>query len=129
MSKQVTAFRDLEDARKSLPRNKGPIRVLVLNRQGLPVLQYSNSGTVQKISDRDCALGTELAREVFEIIRPFHGKLPESVAFHYPEEVITVSRSGPFVILVTWPAVAFKSIVANELYVKRLERTLYEELY
>ncbi len=129
MARQTKSFKSLEEARRALPRGKGPIRVLVLNRQGLPVVQFSNSGKTEKISDRDCALGTELAREVFDSIKPFYGKLPSRVAFYYKEEVVTVERSGPFVMLITWPRVSFKSITANETYVKRLERTLFEELY
>ena len=71
----------------------------------------------------------ELAREAFSGVKPFYGTEPVRVAFHFKEEVITIERSGPFIMLITWPRAAFKSINANEGFIRRLERTLFEELY
>ncbi|HHE46470.1 MAG TPA: hypothetical protein ENL08_02045 [Bacteroidetes bacterium] len=80
------------------------------------------------IDDQECADAVDLARVVFNGIRSFQGHEPSRIAFFFNEEVITVERDGPFVLLMNWSVSAFKSNAGSETYIKRLEGTLFEEL-
>ncbi len=127
--KSMRAFRNLEIAKKRFPQGKGPQRILVLNNQGLPIMQVSNLGEFDfLIDDQECAEVADLARVLYSGIKTFRGREPLRIAFFYNDEVITVERDGPFILLMNWSVTAFKSNPGSEAYIKRLEGTLFEEL-
>jgi hypothetical protein len=127
-SSRIRAFTSLEKAWKAYPRGYEGLRILVFNKQGQPVLQYSGSGATTEIDERECALGMELARSVYQSINSFSGGEPLRVAFYYENEVVTVERSDPFIIIVYWPpdAAHLESEITH--YITRLSLTLQEEL-
>lgn len=128
IQKELT-FGSVEKARKLFQKHKNILRVLVLNQQGLPVLQLSNLDEFSRIVDEEeCAMGAELTRKVFDIIKVFRGREPFRIAFFFNDEVITVDRKGPFIFIVTWPESALKAASSSESFIKRLQATLAEDL-
>ena len=127
-SSKVRAFPSLEKAWKAFPRGWDGLRILVFNKQGQPVLQYSAAGATSEVDERECALGMELARSIYQSISSFSGGEPQRIAFHFDGEVVTVERSDPFIIITHWPtdAVHLETEVAG--YLGRLALTLQEEL-
>lgn len=127
--KLFPAFKSLENAKKRLPKSRGPYRVLVLNRQGLPIMQMSRIDDFAVIvDDIECGEVTEMVREVYAAIKSYRGLEPSRVAFFFNDEIITVDREGPFIILMVWSNDAFRTETGIENYLHRLEKTLYEEL-
>ncbi|MDP8228759.1 MAG: hypothetical protein P9M15_04835 [Candidatus Electryoneaceae bacterium] len=114
---------------KNLPKSKGPISVLVFNQQGLPVFYLNRNEEMSFLEqERKSAFGLRMVRELFNSVRIFHNQDSKRLMFFYDNEVISIEQEGPFVILVTWPSTAFKEVSANSNYIKRLRKTLYEEL-
>ena len=129
LGKSHRSFKNLKDAKWRVPRKRGPLRILVLNLQGLPVLYYdAEDGSVRKADDRECALAAEMAREVYNYMRSYRHKEPSRVAFFYEDEVVTIERSDPFILLITWPKSAIDFVSSNQTYFRRLDLTLREEL-
>jgi len=127
--KNFRSFKNLEIAKKRFPKGKGPQRLLVLNNQGLPIMQASAADDFNYLIDEhECAEVVDLVRTVYNSIKAFRGREPERVAFFFNDEVITVERDGPFILLMNWSESAFKSNAGSEIYIKRLESTLFEEL-
>ncbi|MBD3165991.1 hypothetical protein GF324_05300 [bacterium] len=129
-SKSDRPFSNFEKAVQSVPKSKGPKRILVFNNQGLPILDYGEeSGATDRVNDRDSAIGADLVRDIYLRLNDFEGKEPERVAFFYQDQVLTLEKDEPFIFLISWPTTAFKIISgASENYIKRLGRTLHEEL-
>ncbi len=123
-------FTNFENAAKSIPKSGGPMKILVFNQQGLPILQYIREyGATNKIDERESAVGADLVRDIYMRMNEFHGEDPKRVAFFYEDKVLTLERDEPFIFLVTWPNNSFKiTSSASENYIKRLGRTLHEEL-
>ncbi len=129
LGKSRHSFKNLEQAKCSVPRKRGPSRILVLNKQGLPILHYDvNEGEIRRVGERECAMGAELAREVYRLLRSYRDEEPFRVAVFYPDEVMTIERNDPFILLITWPHSAINMIGSNEAFVRRLEVALREEL-
>lgn len=127
--KTVRSFKNLDIAKKRFPRGRGPQRILVLNHQGLPIMQMSAVDDFDFIiDDQECAEVVDLARIIYNGIKTFRGREPGRVAFFFNDEVITVEREGPFILLMNWPETAFKANAGSETFIKRLESTLFEEL-
>jgi len=123
------AFNSLDAARKKIPKAGAPQRILILNRQGLPIMQMSRIDDFAVIvDDQECGEVAELARKVNRNIKSFRGLEPERVAFFYEDEIITVESEGPFIILMIWSKKAFKLNPGIENFLKRLKSTLNEEL-
>ena len=127
--KNFRSYKTLEIAKKRFPKGKGPQRLLVLNNQGLPIMQASAVDDFNfMIDEHECAEVADLARNVYNGIKAFRGREPDRVAFFFNDEIITVERDGPFILLINWSEAAFKSNSGSETYIKRLESTLFEEL-
>ena len=125
----IKGFKNLEAAKKRFPKVNGPLRILVLNKQGLPIIQVSSlDDFAYIIDDVECAEALELAREVYSSIKSFRGKSPERVAFFFRGEVITVEHKDPFIILMNWSENTFCSNISSEGYIRKLESTLFDEL-
>lgn len=125
---KIKAFPSLDKAWKSFPRVSGKLRILVFNLQGQPVIQYSSDGGANTVVDeRECALGMELARVIYNSITGYSGSKPERVAFFFPDQVITIERFDPFVLMVFWPQKAARLDREIEEYLDRLALTLQEE--
>jgi hypothetical protein len=119
----------LEKAWKEFPRVGAPLRVLVFNKQGQPVLQYSTAGGAStEIDERMCALGTELARVIYQSVNSFSGREPQRIAFFFEDEVATIQRNDPFIMLVFWPPKEVRMDAEIDEYIARLALTLQEEL-
>jgi hypothetical protein len=127
--KNFRSYKNLEIAKKRFPKGKGPQRLLVLNNQGLPIMQVSAVDDFNfMIDEHECAEVADLARNVYNGIKAFRGREPDRVAFFFNDEIITVERDGPFILLINWSEAAFKSNSGSETFIKRLESTLFEEL-
>ena len=127
--KTVRSFKNLDIAKKRFPRGKGPQRILVINNQGLPIVQMSAVDDFDFIiDDQECAEVVDLARIIYNGMKAFRGRDPERVAFFFNDEVITVEREGPFILLINWSETAFKSNAGSETFIERLGSTLFEEL-
>lgn len=122
-------YKNLDVARKKLPKTGSPQRILILNKQGLPIMQMSRVDDFDIIiDDRECGEVAELARKVSEDIKSFRGLEPERVAFFFKDEIITVEIEGPFIILMIWSEKAFTTNSNMENFLERLKGTLYQEL-
>ncbi|NQT35231.1 hypothetical protein HQ587_08575 [bacterium] len=127
--KNTRAFKNIEAARKRFRKSNGPQRILVLNQQGLPIMQMSSIDDFAFIiDDEECAEVVDLARTVYNSIQSYRGIEPYRIAFFFNDEVITVERTGPFIILVNWQEEVFRRRYNSETYIERLESTLFEEL-
>ena len=127
--KIMRAFKNIETAKKRFRKGSGPQRILVLNNQGLPIMQMSSIDDFAFIiDDEECAEVVELARTVYNSIQSYRGIEPYRIAFFFNDEVITVERTGPFIILVNWQEEVFRRRYNSETYIERLESTLFEEL-
>ncbi len=127
--KITRAFKNIEAAKKRFGKGSGPQRILVLNNQGLPIMQMSSIDDFAFIiDDEECAEVVELARTVYNSIQSYRGIEPYRIAFFFNDEVITVERTGPFIILVNWQEEVFRRRYNSETYIERLESTLFEEL-
>lgn len=125
----VGGYKSLKAARKRFRKGKGPTRILVLNEQGLPIMQVSDNDDFDVIvDDEECGDVVELARCVYNAIKSLRGQDPSRIAFFFNDEIITVERDGPFILLVHWDQGAFTSNADSEIYINRLEKTLHEEL-
>jgi hypothetical protein len=127
--KSYPAYKSLDAARKKLPRTGAPNRILILNRQGLPIMQMSKVDDFAVIvDDQECGEVAELTRQVNKCLKSFRGLEPERTAFFFDGEIITVECDGPFIILMTWSEKAFKLFTSIDNFLERLKSTLYEEL-
>ena len=127
--KSSHSFQSLEAARNKFPKVKGPHRILVLNTQGLPIMQMSSIASFAFIiDDKECAEAVELARDVYSSVKSFRGIAPLRVAFFFNDEVITVERNDHFILLMYWDEEAFKPNSNSEKYIRLLENTLKAEL-
>ncbi len=124
------AFPDFEKAVRSFPKSGGPLNILVLTMQGLPVLEYDRkTGASQDIDDYRAASVTDIVRSTFSGMEKSKGEEMEKMAFFFDNEVVTVEKDDPFIFVITWPADILKlSTSAGNSYLKRLARTLHEEL-
>lgn len=129
-AKSDRPFTNFENAAKSIPKSGGPLKILVFNNQGLPVLQYVRDyGATNKIDERESALGADVVRDLYIRMNDIYEDDPERVALFYDDKVVTLEKDDPFIFLITWPTKAFKvTSSASENYIKRLSRTLHEEL-
>lgn len=129
LRQSTTAFKNIHEAVKHLPKSKGPINILVFNQQGLPVLFVSRDEKMPSSEqERVSALGLRMFREIINSVRVFHNQDTKRLIFYYGQDVISVEQEGPFVFLITWPPSAFEENPANTNYITRLRKTLYEEL-
>ncbi|MDP8241262.1 MAG: hypothetical protein P9X24_19410 [Candidatus Hatepunaea meridiana] len=127
--KSSRSFQNLEAAKKKFPKVKGPHRILVLNTQGLPIMQMSSVASFAFIiDDEECAEAVELARDVYSSVKSFRGIAPSRVAFFFDDEVITVERNECFILLMYWDEEEFKPNGKSEKYIRLLENTLKAEL-
>ncbi len=128
--KNKGAFPDFEKAVRSFPKSGGPLKLLVLTMQGLPVLEYDrDTGASQDIDDYRAAAVTDLVRSTFKGMESIQNEEPERMAFFFSNEVITVEKDDPFIFVITWPSEILKrSTATGSAYLKRLARTLHEEL-
>lgn len=127
--KKIQAFKNFEKAASSFPQSGGPQRILVFNNQGLPILQYGKeNGAIKEMNIHDSALGAELIREVFQSLKRLRDKNPSRVVFFFEDEVVSFEQDDPFIFLINWHIGAFKLSTSNETYIRRLGKTLQEEL-
>ena len=127
--KKVTAFADFEKAAKSFPQSGGPRSILVFNNQGLPILKYSvEKGASDNLDAHESAIGVELVRSLLASAKTIRDKYLSRVMFFYEDEIISFEKYPPFTLLITWQADAFKTSGSSEVYIKRLIKTLQEEL-
>ncbi len=123
-----TAFKSFEKAAKSVPRG-GPLRILVFNKRGLPVLQFGDINLVSKATtDEISAMGVKLTHDILEQVDPLNDSLPNRIALFYDEEVITIEQDDAFIFFIVWPIRAFDLNTKFDTYIKRLGVTLKEEL-
>ncbi|NQU06095.1 MAG: hypothetical protein HQ568_08385 [Calditrichaeota bacterium] len=128
-AQSYSAFKSIVAAKKKIPKVGAPHRILILNRQGLPIMQMSKiDDFAVTVDDKECGEVAELARKVYKNIESFRGLKPERVAFFYKDEVITVEIDGPFIFLMIWSEKAFKRNAGIENFLKRLKSTLNKEL-
>jgi hypothetical protein len=123
------AFASLDKAWKAFPKGFRDLRVLVFNTKGQAVLHYSRAaGASTAVDENESAWGMELTRSIYASIRAFSGKVPLRTTFYFEEEIVSVERNDPFIILVFWPREAVKMDKEINRYLERLTLTLQEEL-
>ena len=123
-----TAFKSFEKAAKSVPRG-GPLRILVFNQRGLPVLQFGDTKLVSKATtDEISAMGVKLSHDILNQVDQLNDNLPNRIAFFYDEEVVTIERDDAFIFFIVWSTRSFKVDTKFDTYIKRLGVTLKEEL-
>ncbi len=129
-SKSKPGDSELEKAINSIPRSKGPLEILILNNQGLPVMHYDrDEGVSATIDEMQSALSTELVRGIYDRIQNIREEDLERAAFFFEDSILTVEKDDPFIFLITWPRGVIKvSNTIDSNYLKRIGRTLHEEL-
>lgn len=126
---KVKAFADIEKAAKSFPQSGGPRSILVFNNQGLPILKYAvDKGVSDELDAKESAIGVELVRSLLNSAKTIRDKFLSRVIFFYEDELISFEKYPPFILLITWSPDAFKTSGSNEIYIKRLIKTLQAEL-
>ncbi|MDP8208108.1 MAG: hypothetical protein P9L92_15695 [Candidatus Electryonea clarkiae] len=128
--KSHSAYHEFDKAVKGFPRSGGPTRLIVLNEQGLPILQFERGkGPSDEIDEKYVALGIRVIRNLFDLSDELEGKKPERIAMFFEDEVISFDWDRPFVFIISWPRDTIKlSNSMDSAYLRRLSRTLHEEL-
>ncbi|MFC2170584.1 hypothetical protein ACFLQJ_01245 [Calditrichota bacterium] len=123
-------YSEFDKAVKSFPRNGGPEKLLVLNEQGLPIMQYEQGkGATEEIDEKFVALGTNIMRNLYHQADALEGRKPQRIALFFEDEIISLDWIKPFILIITWPRAAIKlSNSMDSSYLSRLIQTLQEEL-